>query len=143
MKFNVATRVIGGFGIVILLLVLLGFTSYLTNNSLKESSAMMQELSLPALKSTNHLSETLSEQQKQILIAYHAPKATTIPSIRAVFDSHTSRFKDEIANLSQLLKNHPNFGSLTTQLNSSFSTFERDSLAMFAEREAALSKQEL
>ncbi|MGI2067099.1 methyl-accepting chemotaxis protein [Shewanella sp. MF08487] len=143
MKFNVATRVIGGFGIVILLLVLLGFTSYLTNNSLKESSAMMQELSLPALKSTNHLSETLSEQQKQILIAYHAPKATTIPSIRAVFDSHTSRFKDEIAKLSQLLKNHPNFGSLTTQLNSSFSTFERDSLAMFAEREAALSKQEL
>ncbi|MCU7995400.1 methyl-accepting chemotaxis protein [Shewanella glacialipiscicola] len=143
MKFNVATRVIGGFGIVILLLVLLGFTSYLTNNSLKESSAMMQELSLPALKSTNHLSETLSEQQKQILIAYHAPKATTIPSIRAVFGSHTSRFKDEIANLSQLLKNHPNFASLTTQLNSSFSTFERDSLAMFAEREAALSKQEL
>ncbi|MGL4711301.1 MAG: CHASE3 domain-containing protein, partial [Shewanella sp.] len=52
MKFNVATRVIGGFGIITLLLVLLGFTSYLTNNSLKASSAMMQELSLPALKST-------------------------------------------------------------------------------------------
>ncbi|PTA49393.1 methyl-accepting chemotaxis protein [Shewanella morhuae] len=142
MKFNVATRVIGGFGIVILLLVLLGFTSYLTNNGLKKSSTMMQELSLPALKSTNHLSETLSEQQKQILIAYHAPKATAIPSIRTVFDGHTARFKDEITNLSQLLKNQPNLASLITQLNSSFSTFERDSLAMFAEREAALSKQE-
>ena len=66
MKVNVATRVIGGFSIVTLLLVLLGFTSYLTNISLKDSSAMMQELSLPALKSTNHLTESLSEQQRQV-----------------------------------------------------------------------------
>ncbi|BFL82658.1 methyl-accepting chemotaxis protein [Shewanella baltica] len=142
MKFNVATRVIGGFGIVTLLLVVLGFTSYLTNNSLKASSAMMQELSLPALKSTNHLSETLSEQQRQILIAYHTPKSANIPSIRKVFDDHGTQFKNEIANITQLVKSQPELTSLISQLSSSFSSFERDSLAMIAEREASLSKQE-
>lgn len=142
MKFNVATRVIGGFGIVTLLLVVLGFTSYLTNNSLKASSAMMQELSLPALKSTNHLSETLSEQQRQILIAYHTPKSANIPSIRKVFDDHGTQFKNEIANITQLVKSQPELTSLISQLSGSFSSFERDSLAMIAEREASLSKQE-
>ena len=142
MKVNVATRVIGGFSIVTLLLVLLGFTSYLTNISLKDSSAMMQELSLPALKSTNHLTESLSEQQRQVLIAYHAPKSRLIPDIRKVFNDHSAQFKNEISNLNQLVQKQNNLSSLISQLNTSFSTFERDSLAMLTEREAALSKQE-
>lgn len=142
MKVNVATRVIGGFSIVTLLLVLLGFTSYLTNISLKDSSAMMQELSLPALKATNHLTESLSEQQRQVLIAYHAPKSKLIPDIRKVFNDHGTQFKNEITNLNQLVQKQDNLASLISQLSGSFSTFERDSLAMLTEREAALSKQE-
>ncbi|MFB2779477.1 methyl-accepting chemotaxis protein [Shewanella mangrovisoli] len=142
MKVNVATRVIGGFSVVTLLLVLLGFTSYLTNISLKDSSAMMQELSLPALKATNHLTETLSEQQRQVLIAYHAPKSSNIPDIRKVFNDHGTQFKNEISNLTHLVQGQANLSSLISQLDGSFSTFERDSLAMLTEREAALSKQE-
>lgn len=142
MKVNVATRVIGGFSVVTLLLVLLGFTSYLTNISLKDSSAMMQELSLPALKATNHLTETLSEQQRQVLIAYHAPKSSNIPDIRKVFNDHGTQFKNEISNLTQLVQGQANLSALISQLDGSFSTFERDSLAMLTEREAALSTQE-
>ncbi|MFB2681864.1 methyl-accepting chemotaxis protein [Shewanella mangrovisoli] len=142
MKVNVATRVIGGFSVVTLLLVLLGFTSYLTNISLKDSSAMMQELSLPALKATNHLTETLSEQQRQVLIAYHAAKSSNIPDIRKVFNDHGTQFKNEISNLTQLVRGQANLSALISQLDGSFSTFERDSLAMLTEREAALSKQE-
>lgn len=142
MKVNVATRVIGGFSIVTLLLMLLGFTSYLTNISLKDSSAMMQELSLPALKATNYLTESLSEQQHQVLIAYHAPKSTDIPDIRRLFDDNSNQFKNEIVNLTQLVKSQTNLPALISELSDSFSTFERDSLAMLTEREAALSKQE-
>ncbi|MCG9964291.1 MAG: methyl-accepting chemotaxis protein [Shewanella sp.] len=142
MKVNVATRVIGGFSVVTLLLVLLGFTSYLTNISLKDSSTMMQQLSLPALKSTNHLTESLSEQQRQVLIAYHAPKSLLIPDIRKVFNDHSGQFKNEISNLTLLVQKQNNLSSLISQLSNSFTTFERDSLAMLSEREAALSKQE-
>ncbi|MFV0595004.1 methyl-accepting chemotaxis protein [Shewanella sp.] len=142
MKVNVATRVIGGFSVVTLLLVLLGFTSYLTNISLKDSSAMMQELSLPALKATTHLTESLSEQQRQVLIAFHAPKSSNIPDIRKVFNDHGEQFKNEISNLTQLVQGQTNLSSLISQLDDSFSTFERDSLAMLNEREATLSKQE-
>ncbi|VEE61155.1 H3 [Shewanella putrefaciens] len=142
MKVNVATRVIGGFSVVTLLLVLLGFTSYLTNISLKDSSAMMQELSLPALKATTHLTESLSEQQRQVLIAFHAPKSSNIPDIRKVFSDHGSQFKNEISNLTRLVQGQANLSSLISKLDGSFSTFERDSLAMLNEREATLSKQE-
>lgn len=143
MKVNVATRVIGGFSIVTLLLLLLGFTSYLTNTSLKDSSALMQELSLPALKATNRLTESLSEQQRQVLIAFHTQKSTNIPNIHKIFDGHSTQFKSEISNLTQLVQRQTNLSSLIAQLSSSFSIFEHDSLAMFSERESALSKQEL
>ncbi|MCH1929775.1 methyl-accepting chemotaxis protein [Shewanella sp. A25] len=142
MKVNVATRVVGGFGVVTLLLMLLGLTSYLTNINLKESSAMTQELSLPALKATNRLTETLSEQQRQVLVAYHATKSSNIPEIRAQFNTHANQFKTEITRLTQLVKNQPKLSAEIKQLNDSFVTFERDSTAMLTEREAALKVQE-
>ncbi|QYJ78141.1 methyl-accepting chemotaxis protein [Shewanella acanthi] len=142
MKVNVATRVVGGFGVVTLLLMLLGLTSYLTNINLKESSAMTQELSLPALKATNRLTETLSEQQRQVLVAYHSTKSSNIPELRAQFNTHANQFKTEITRLTQLVTSQPKLSAEIKQLNDSFVTFERDSTAMLREREAALKVQE-
>lgn len=142
MKVNVATRVIGGFGIVTLLLVLLGLTSYLTNNHLKSNSAMMQELSLPALKSTNQLTEILSQQQRQVLIGYHSPKSAEIPTIRKEFNNHSSQFKNELSHLGQIVQSESALSSSIAALQKSFSTFDNNSLAMLDEREGALAKQE-
>lgn len=142
MKVNVATRVIGGFSVVTLLLVLLGFISYLTNINLKDSSAMVQHLSLPALKATNHLTKSLGEQQRQVLIAYHAPKSPLITDIRKVFNDHSAQFKNEINKLTLLVQHQHNLSASITQLTESFTSFEQDSLAMFSERESALSTQE-
>ncbi|MGS0726611.1 methyl-accepting chemotaxis protein, partial [Shewanella sp. 0m-11] len=85
MKLNVATRVIGGFTVVTLLLIVLGAASWFTNNQLKTSTQVLQELSLPALKTSNQLSQTLSQQEKQVLMAYHSQSAAMIPTINAQF----------------------------------------------------------
>ncbi|QVK23950.1 hypothetical protein KHX94_04735 [Shewanella dokdonensis] len=73
MKLNMATRVIAGFTVVILLLLILGAVSWLTNNELKQATQITQKLSLPALDATNALSESLSEQQRLIMVAFHTP----------------------------------------------------------------------
>lgn len=74
MKLNVATRVIAGFAVVTLLLLLLGAVSWFTNNELKNTTEVLQQLSIPALKSTGELGETLSEQQRLVLVGYHVTK---------------------------------------------------------------------
>ncbi|MBO2598317.1 hypothetical protein [Shewanella algae] len=48
MKLNVATRVIAGFAVVTLLLILLGAVSWFTNNELKNTTEVLQQLSIPA-----------------------------------------------------------------------------------------------
>lgn len=142
MKVNVATRVIGGFSIVTLLLLLLGLSSYLTNLSLKDSSNMMQTLSLPALKSTSHIAERLNEQQRQVLTAYYTQASTKLPDIRKAFEQDSRQFSDEIANLSQLVAQQPQLLAQVSKLSSSFTAFKEYSLTMFTEHQAALSQQE-
>ncbi|MGL4833599.1 MAG: MCP four helix bundle domain-containing protein, partial [Shewanella sp.] len=120
MKVNVATRVIGGFSIVTLLLLLLGLSSYLTNLSLKDSSNMMQTLSLPALKSTSHIAERLNEQQRQVLTAYYTQASTKLPDIRKAFEQDSRQFSYEIANLSLLVAQQPQLLAQVSKLSSSF-----------------------
>lgn len=63
MKLNVATRVIGGFSVVTLLLIVLGVASLVTNDNIKSSTLVLQDLSLPALKSSNGLTQNLALQE--------------------------------------------------------------------------------
>ncbi|MGL5392302.1 MAG: MCP four helix bundle domain-containing protein, partial [Shewanella sp.] len=142
MKVNVATRVIGGFSIVTLLLLLLGFSSYLTNLSLKDSSTMMQTLSLPALKSTTHLAERLNEQQRQVLTAYYAKTSTKMPEFRRAFEQDSAKFTHEIKNITELAAEQPELLAQISTLTSSFTSFKAHSLSMFTEHQAALSQQE-
>ncbi|NMH64878.1 methyl-accepting chemotaxis protein [Shewanella salipaludis] len=142
MKINVATRVIGGFSVVTLLLILLGGASLFNNSKLKSSTLMLQELSLPALESTGHLSETISEQQRQILMAYHTSRSSKIPAIQKAFAEHSKQFQAEFNTLSTLVQDQNNFTTVLSQLKSSYGSFERDSQTMINERETALSQQE-
>ena len=142
MKFTVATRVIGGFSVVTLLLIALGVTSLITNDNLKDSTTMMQELSIPALESTSHLSETLSEQQRQILVAYHTARSNDIPALRNGFAALGKSFNTELNNLSVLVKDQAQFTNVISKLKSSYNNFDRESIAMISEREQSRQNQE-
>ncbi|QSX30687.1 methyl-accepting chemotaxis protein [Shewanella cyperi] len=142
MKINVATRVIGGFSVVTLLLVILGIASLVTNSSLKDSTVLVQELSMPALEATGNLSETLSEQQRLILIAYHSAHSSAIPEQEKQFNTHSKNFKEGFTTLSGLLENNQNYLSQLNLLNSSYLKFANDSKAMIDAREQALTQQE-
>jgi methyl-accepting chemotaxis protein len=142
MKITVATRVIGGFGIVTLLLIVLGAVSLATNKSAKDSTTMMQQLSIPALESTSHLSETLSEQQRQLLVAFHTTQAAQVPTVRGVFTTQTKSFQSQFSKLSDVVSEQNNLSNTLSRLQSTYSRFEREGLAMIAEREQSLATQE-
>lgn len=142
MKIKVATRVIGGFSFVTLLLVILGGASLVTNNNLKDSTAIMQELSMPALEATGHLSETLSEQQRLILKAFHSKNSSTVPGLERTFDQLSSGFNNQFTLLSGLLNNRDNFQGQLSGLSSSYQVLESNSKAMLKARFDSLSQQE-
>ncbi|MCH4294791.1 methyl-accepting chemotaxis protein [Shewanella sp. 3B26] len=142
MKVKVATRVIGGFGFVTLLLVILGGASLVTNNSLKESTAIMQNLSMPALEATSHLSETLSEQQRLILKAFHSKASSAVPPLEKSFVQLGNEFQSKFSTLSSLLQDRDNFAGQLSALNGSYQALDNNSDAMLKARFESLSQQE-
>lgn len=142
MKLNVATRVIAGFAVVTLLLILLGAVSWFTNNELKNTTEVLQRLSIPALKSTGELGETLSEQQRLVLVGYHVSKANKLPPIQQQFASQKQNFKAQFASLSKLVQHEPGLKEILPQVERNYQAFINTSERMMADHLSALEQQE-
>ncbi|MEL4441439.1 HAMP domain-containing methyl-accepting chemotaxis protein [Shewanella algae] len=142
MKLNVATRVIAGFAVVTLLLILLGAVSWFTNNELKNTTEVLQQLSIPALKSTGELGETLSEQQRLVLVGYHVTKANKLPPIQQQFASQKQNFKAQFASLSKLVQHEPGLKEILPKVERNYQAFINTSERMMADHLSALEQQE-
>ncbi|MCL1145088.1 methyl-accepting chemotaxis protein [Shewanella marinintestina] len=138
MKLNVATRVIAGFTVVTLLLLVLGAASWFTNSQLKTSTQVLQELSLPALESSGLLSQTVSQQEKQIIRAYYSPNASEMPAVNAQFTANSKVFSAELKKLSALLNKQAEFSSIIQTLESNYTQFTNTSKDLMVTHENAL-----
>ncbi|MCZ4336049.1 methyl-accepting chemotaxis protein [Shewanella colwelliana] len=143
MKLNVATRVIGGFGVVTLLLIILGVASLVTNDNIKSSTLVLQELSLPALKVSNHLTQNIALQEKQLLVAYHSKRSSELPKIQNQFGDHANGFLTQLDKLGGIIQGHQQgLGKQISSLRTHYQAFNDNSLKMMAAREQSLSTQE-
>ncbi|WP_281212423.1 methyl-accepting chemotaxis protein [Shewanella insulae] len=143
MKLNVATRVIGGFSVVTLLLIVLGVASLITNDSIKSSTLVLQELSLPALKSSNGLTQKLALQEKQLLVAFHSKQSKELPQVRTQFSNLSKGFISELDQLNRIIQGHgDNLGGQIKTLRANYQAFNDNSLKMMQAREQSLQTQE-
>ncbi|MDX1279765.1 methyl-accepting chemotaxis protein [Shewanella colwelliana] len=143
MKLNVATRVIGGFGVVTLLLIILGVASLVTNDNIKSSTLVLQELSLPALKVSNHLTQNIALQEKQLLVAYHSKLSSELPKIQNQFGDHANGFLTQLDKLSGIIQGHQQgLGKQISSLRTHYQAFNDNSLKMMKAREQSLITQE-
>ncbi|QIR13744.1 HAMP domain-containing methyl-accepting chemotaxis protein [Shewanella aestuarii] len=142
MKINVATRVIGGFSVVTLLLIVLGAVTLQGNSRIKEGTETLQQVSLPALESTNLLSENLNAQQLETLLAYYSNHSSKIPAIDKNLATENKNFQSELNTLSSLIADQNALSQPLRQLKTAYTTFESNNQRMLKERQSALSKQE-
>ncbi|GGP79593.1 methyl-accepting chemotaxis protein [Shewanella ulleungensis] len=142
MKINVATRVIGGFTVITLLLVVLGIVTLLSNNSIKDGTTILKTVSLPALEATSILSENLSTQQIEAVLAYYSTHSSKIPAIEKKLTELDNRFKSDLTRLGSLVSQQDQLASPLDGLTKSYNVYEASANTMLNERESALSLQE-
>ncbi|WP_394206020.1 methyl-accepting chemotaxis protein [Shewanella waksmanii] len=143
MKLNVATRVIGGFSVVTLLLIALGAASMFTNSNIKNSTIVLKELSLPALEASNSLISSISQQEKQLLTAFHSTQSSQLPSIESTFNRHGNKFTAELNNLKSIVSGQAgDISGTINKVNQSYQQFSANSLKMMQTRENSLVTQE-
>lgn len=142
MKINVATRVIGGFGVVTLLIVFLGVVTLLSNNSIKDGATILKTISLPALETTSVLNENLNTQQIEALVAYYSTHSSNIPTIEKRLSDLNSRFENDLTNLSDLVSQQTQLTAPLKALTQSYNAYHISANNMLNERQDALSLQE-
>ncbi|MFT6124462.1 MAG: methyl-accepting chemotaxis protein, partial [Shewanella sp.] len=124
MKINVATRVIGGFTVVTLLLMVLGGVTMLSNNSIKDGTTILKTISLPALESTSILSENLSTQQIEALLAYYSAHSSKIPAIEKKLTDLDNAFEKDLTRLNNLVSKQNQLTAPLAALTKSYTVYE-------------------
>jgi methyl-accepting chemotaxis protein len=124
MKIKVATRVIGGFSVLTLLLIILGVVTLLGNSSIKKGTETLQQVSLPALAYTNLLSENISGQQIQFILGYYSDSSAKIPPIEQTLTSENKKFKAEFSQLTNLISEQQQLSQPLNQLKSAYLAYE-------------------
>ncbi|MBM7071477.1 methyl-accepting chemotaxis protein [Shewanella sp. 202IG2-18] len=137
MKISVAMRVIGGFSIVTLMLIILGLMSHRTNNSSRESTMVMQEVSLPALKATSFLSENLSEQRRLALQAFHTNEASKVPNIQNQFQNSSTQFNQRLNEIEALMRSNERLLNQASAIRNQYRSYQSTSQSVIADQKLA------
>ncbi|MDB2386198.1 methyl-accepting chemotaxis protein [Shewanella sp.] len=142
MKLNVVSRVIGGFTLITVLLIILGLASWLANNKLQTSTRLLQQLSLPALALSNKLSQILLTQENHIVVAYHSANTPNeITAEKTRFSKGSNTFTQDLAKLTTVVRHRQELHHAISQLESRYRTFHSQSTDMISTHETALHTQ--
>ncbi|MEE2002748.1 methyl-accepting chemotaxis protein [Alkalimonas sp. MEB108] len=133
MKLTVALRVIGGFGIISLLLLLIGISAYLSLNSINNSTTQVNNVSIPALENSSALQSQFVILSKISLQAFYATEVDEISRFQRQFNQERETFNRSAQNLQQALENEDELRSAYSQVREVYNQFLPASDRLFEE----------
>ncbi|MGB2742617.1 MAG: methyl-accepting chemotaxis protein [Cognaticolwellia sp.] len=114
MKLTVAIKIIGGFTIISLLLLLTSVISWNSLNTIGDATKQQNELAIPTLKGSNKLANDLTNIGNLTLRAYYQTDLSPLAKNKATFDTNNTDFKFQLKNLKKIVKDET---SLINNLN--------------------------
>jgi methyl-accepting chemotaxis protein len=133
MKLTVALRVIGGFGIISLLLLILGVFAYLSLNSINNSTTQVNDVSIPALENSAALQSQFVIMSKIGLQAFYASEVTDISNYQTQFNQERDSFDRSVQALQTALEQEPQLRESFNQVTDIYGSFIPTSNQLFDE----------
>ncbi|TKB50923.1 methyl-accepting chemotaxis protein [Ferrimonas aestuarii] len=109
MNITVSLRVLGGFTIVTLLLLVIGGLSLTSINTVETHTRVFQSFSVPAKDSLNTLTLNLSNQFINVQSAYTTASDNQLNQLEAELNDQGSAFQQQTNSLKQLLSSRDDF----------------------------------
>ena len=94
MNFTVAMKIIGGFTIISILLLLTSSISLLNLNTISDSTNQQNELAIPMLKGSNTLSLQLSQMENFTLKGFYEYDLTALAENLNSYQTFNAQFSD-------------------------------------------------
>ncbi|MFC4701623.1 methyl-accepting chemotaxis protein [Glaciecola siphonariae] len=131
MKITVAMRVIGGFAIITLLLLILGFSSMSSLYKVGDASDEVSSLALPTVAGTSNLKVAFVNMGRLAFEGFVGKDEQNALDKRNEFDASKARFDTTLQTLSDVVKNDENLRSSVANLNLMYESYVETSDAMF------------
>lgn len=123
MKLTVKLRVVGGFSVITLLLLIIGFTAYSQLSSISSSTAEVNNVSIPALENSALMKSEFVLMSKISLQAFNAPTNEQISSLREQFAIEQRAYSTAAAELSKAVQQQQRLREATQPVAAAFDAF--------------------
>ena len=141
MNLTVAMRIIGGFTIILILLVLTSVTSWLNLNKISDSTEQQNQLAIPTLKGSNQLTLELNQMANFTLKGFYETKLSSLEENLQAFNTVKAQFIPAFKQLKTLVQNESNLISNLNKVTKIYSTFEQDALSVFNNRKISIEQK--
>ncbi|MGL1955875.1 MAG: methyl-accepting chemotaxis protein [Colwellia sp.] len=138
MNLTVAMKIIGGFAIISILLVLTSVISLVNLNTINDATNQQNKLAIPTLKGSNKLSIDIGQMANYTLKGFYQTELTPLADNLAVFESIESQFSPAFSQLKTLVQNESQLISNLNQVTKVYSAFEKDVQSVFDNRKIAI-----
>ncbi|CAM5225349.1 methyl-accepting chemotaxis protein [Alishewanella longhuensis] len=123
MKLTVKLRVIGGFSIISLLLIIIGITAYAQLSSISKSTAEVNNVSIPALENSALMKSEFVLMSKISLQAHNAETREHIATLRQQFTTEQNAYQVAASQLNQAVQQQQTLRNAAQQVNAAFDAF--------------------
>lgn len=132
MKLTVALRIVGGFGVISLLLLFIGITSYISLSNISDSTSQVNTISIPALENSATLQSEFVKMSKVSLQAYYADEVKNVATLEGQFQTEKTMYDDAAKSLQSVVAAEPELAASFKQVNSAYEQFIPTSSELFS-----------
>jgi len=141
MNLTVAMRIIGGFAIILILLVLTSVISWVNLNTISDSTEQQNQLAIPTLKGSNLLTLELNQMANSTLKGFYETELTTLEQNLQDFNTVNALFSPAFKQLKMLVQNENNLISNLNKVTKIYSSFEQGALSVFENRKISIEQK--
>ncbi|MBL4763950.1 MAG: methyl-accepting chemotaxis protein [Colwellia sp.] len=141
MNLTVAIKIIGGFAIISILLILTSVISLLNLNTISESTRQQNDLAIPMLKESNKLSLQLSQMANFTLKGFYRNDLTALAKDLHSYKAIDAQFTPVLKQLKALVQNEDELLNNLNKVTLVFAAFEEEALAVFESRKTSIEQK--
>ena len=143
MNLTVAIKIIGGFAIISILLIVISVISLSNLNTISDSTQQQNTLAIPTLKASNELTLQLSQMSYLALQGYYQKDIESLASEFKKYKKTETQFKGHLSELKETVANEQNLLANLSQVDQLYVKLHNAGTNLFDSHKTSLEQQEL
>jgi len=138
MNLTVAMKIIGGFTIISILLILSSVSSLMSLNTIDDSTTEVSKVAIPMLKASNALALELTQMGNLMLKGYYQKEIAPLAKNKRDFIDRKEKFFKELKTLSAVVKDKPAIVASLRKVTTQSRNGEKHILNVFDNRKVSI-----